>query len=108
MEGCIVGQGLLQLGEESLQVNVDDLPDHQVGVSFNVGELYHEESFSHFADVETVDFGCRVVGELGIVDKDISQLAHAEVLSAEVLKLDQRLLGFIISTNLVHENASFL
>lgn len=72
-----------------------------------MGKLDHEESFSHFADVKTIDFGCGIVSELSIIYVDISEFSHAEVLATEILKLYQRLLRLVISTNLINKDASF-
>jgi hypothetical protein len=53
-----------------------------------VSKLNHEEPFPHLAYVQPIDLGLRVIGELGIINIDISQLAHPEVLTAEILQLD--------------------
>lgn len=92
MEGCVIGQGLFELCEERFEIDIYDLPNDKISISFNVSKLNHEDSLPHFAYVETIDFAGGIVGELSVVNIDISELAHAEVLPTEVLELDQRLL----------------
>lgn len=107
LEGCVIGQGLFELCEKRFEIDIYDLPDDKISISFNVSKLNHEDSLPHFAYVETIDFASGIVGELSVVNIDISELAHAEVLPTEVLELDQRLLWLIISTDLVDEDSSF-
>lgn len=71
-------------------------------------EFYHEESLVHFADIQAICLSLSVESKLCVVDEDWTQLTHSEVLTTQVLKLNEGFFRLIISADLVNENASAL